>query len=239
MSNLFSGITEQAVSIFLKTLMLLVADYVQRNFSPFTIPTTWWSILLLFVLFEFLFYWAHRLGHEVNVFWAAHVVHHQSESYNLSVALRQPWVMSLMTFFLFLPIPLLGFNALTFGLVAAVSTLYQFWIHTQTVGKLGWFEKWLNTPSHHRVHHGSNPQYMDKNYGGSLIIFDRLFGTFEEEKETVKYGVTHPFGSHNAVWANTYYWLEMNWAMQQLPTWKEKGRYLLARPLRLGNNTRN
>lgn len=234
--NLFSGISEQAFSIFSKALLLTVADYLQQHYALFKIPTTWWSIIILFLLFDFLFYWAHRIGHESNLFWGSHIVHHQSQQYNLSVALRQPWLLPIMTFFLFLPIPLLGFDALSFAIVAAFSTLYQFWIHTQQIGKLGFFEYILNTPSHHRVHHGSNPQYIDKNYGAVLIVWDRLFNTFQPEEETVNYGITTPFESQNAVWANTYYLQDIWNNLPKLPTWQQKLRYIFISPMQLKNN---
>ncbi|MBL7785034.1 MAG: sterol desaturase family protein [Chitinophagales bacterium] len=234
--NLFSGISEQAFSIFSKALLLTIADYLQQHYALFKIPTTWWSITILFLLFDFLFYWAHRIGHESNLFWGSHIVHHQSQQYNLSVALRQPWLLPIMTFFLFLPIPLLGFDALSFAIVAAFSTLYQFWIHTQQIGKLGFLEYILNTPSHHRVHHGSNPQYIDKNYGAVLIIWDRLFNTFQPEEETVNYGITTPFESQNAVWANTYYLQDIWNNLQKLPTWQQKLRYIFISPMQLKNN---
>lgn len=234
--NLFSGISEQAISIFAKSVLLVVADYVRRHYALFDIPFNWWSVLLLLVLFDFIYYWAHRLGHEINFLWGAHIVHHHSPHFNLSVALRQPWFLNNLVFILFLPIPLLGFNILAFALVSAFSTLYQFWIHTQTIDRLpAWFEWLFNTPSHHRVHHGRNPQYLDKNYGAVFIVWDRLFGTFEPEHETVDYGITIPFASKNAVWANVYYWKMLLHDLRNIPSLRQKWRYITAAPARLSH----
>ena len=238
--NLFSGISEQALSIFLKSVLLMLSDWVRNHFALFDIPNTWWSFLLLFVIFDFAFYWAHRFGHEINFLWGSHIVHHQSQSYNLSVALRQPWFLNNLVFVLFLPIPLLGFNTLTFAIVAGISTLYQFWIHTQTIRFMpAWFEYIFNTPSHHRVHHGQNEQYLDKNYGAVLIIWDRLLGTFAPETEAVKYGVTVPFASKNAVWANTYYWILLWQDLKMLPTLRQKWQYIVAAPVNLNKIYKN
>lgn len=232
--NLFSGISEQALSIFLKSVLLVLSDWVRTHFALFDIPNTWWSFLLLFFMFDFIYYWAHRFGHEINFLWGSHIVHHQSQRYNLSVALRQPWFLNNLVFVLFLPIPLLGFNILTFAIVGGISTLYQFWIHTQTIGFMPrWFEYFFNTPSHHRVHHGRNKQYLDKNYGAVFIIWDRLLGTFAPEKETVEYGITVPFSSKNAVWANTYYWILLWQDIKNIPNWRKKWQYIIAPPEKL------
>lgn len=231
LGNVFSGISEQGMSIFLQATLLMVADWVSRHFALFTIPNTWWSAVILLFLFDFIYYWAHRFGHEINFLWGAHIVHHQSESYNLSVAFRQPWFLNILVFVLFLPIPLLGFNTITFAIVGGIATLYQFWIHTQTIRFMpAWFEYVFNTPSHHRVHHGRNTQYLDKNYGAVFILWDRLFGTFEKEVETVQYGITVPFASKNAVWANTYYWVLLIKDLKQLPTWRQKWQAIVTPP---------
>jgi sterol desaturase/sphingolipid hydroxylase (fatty acid hydroxylase superfamily) len=150
-------------------------------------PLTW---VALFFADDLAYYWFHRVSHESRLFWASHVVHHSSQHYNLSTALRQTWVP--MTYFPFwLPLPLLGFPVWMVLLAQAWSLIYQFWIHTERVKRLPrWVEQVLNTPSHHRVHHGSNHQYLDKNYGGILIVWDRLFGTWEPERERVRYGLT-------------------------------------------------
>src|SRR5690606_31238042 len=151
---------------------------------------------------DFAYYWWHRASHRISFLWAAHVVHHQSEDYNLAVALRQAWFTSLSSWVLNLPLAFLGVPPLVYGVCAALNTLYQFWIHTRLVGKLGPLEWVLNTPSHHRVHHGIDAPYLDTNYGGVFIVFDRLFGTFVEETHEPRYGTLDPIRSFDPVWAN-------------------------------------
>ena len=153
-------------------------------------PGDWWVWVLLFFADDFSYYWFHRISHESRGFWASHVVHHSSRHYNLSTALRQTWVP--MTYFPFwLWLPAVGFEPWMVLLAQAWSLIYQFWIHTERIRKLPrWFEYMFNTPSHHRVHHGVNDQYLDRNYGGILIIWDRMFGTYEPEGDRVRYGLT-------------------------------------------------
>ncbi|MFI5171287.1 MAG: sterol desaturase family protein [Chitinophagales bacterium] len=206
-SNLSIGIGSEATGLFFKLIIFGAYIYVYDHWSLFHIPPTWWSFLLVLILYDLCFYWAHHMLHKVNIFWGAHIVHHSSEEYNLSVALRQSWIESVLAFFIFIPIPMLGFDPIVFVPAAALDSLYQFWIHTRTVKKLPrWYEKIFNTPSHHRVHHARNPIYIDKNYGGILIIWDRIFGTFQEEEETPVFGITTPLNSWNPVWANLHYY---------------------------------
>lgn len=210
MTNISTGIGSQIFNIFAKTLLVVVFTFVYDHFAFFHVPANWYTGLLLLFLFDFCFYWAHRLGHKVNILWAAHIVHHQSEEFNLSVALRQPWLSDILTFFVFLPIPLLGFSPEFFVAIASIDILYQFIIHTKYVGKFHPLIEFIfNTPSHHRVHHAVNKQYIDKNYAGVFIIWDRLFKTFEIEKEEPLYGITTPFKSWNPVWANLHYWVDL------------------------------
>ena len=232
-SNLSLGIGNQLTGALAKGLLVVIFMYIYRHYSFFKLPVTWWSFVLCLLLFDFLFYWAHRLSHESNLFWGAHVVHHQSEEYNLSVALRQPWFQDFISFFIFLPIPLLGFNPKTFVIAAGVQTLYQFWIHTRVIGKMpAVAEYFFNTPSHHRVHHAVNPKYIDKNHAGVFIIWDRMFGTFkaEEAPEEITYGITTQFKSWNPVWANFHYYKEMWEKMRLMNSWKDKARMIFARP---------
>jgi sterol desaturase/sphingolipid hydroxylase (fatty acid hydroxylase superfamily) len=159
-----------------------------------------WAVALLGV--DLMFYWWHRASHVVNFLWAVHGVHHQSEDFNLAVALRQPLFEPITWFFFYAPLALLGIDPMTYLGAYAINRFYQFWIHTELVDKLGPLEWVLNTPSHHRVHHGVQEQYLDKNYGAILIIWDRLFASFEPEEERVIYGTTVPLRSYNPVWAN-------------------------------------
>jgi sterol desaturase/sphingolipid hydroxylase (fatty acid hydroxylase superfamily)/uncharacterized membrane protein YhhN len=169
--------------------------------------TQWYGWLLALVFYDFCYYWLHRLGHESAVLWAAHVVHHQSQHYNLSTALRQTSSGVLLGWVFYLPMALAGVPPLVFGAVALIDLLYQFWVHTEQVGKLGWFDRWFCSPSNHRVHHAVNDRYVDRNYGGVLIVWDRLFGTFKEEDEPCVYGTRSPLRSWDPVWANAeVYW---------------------------------
>lgn len=160
-------------------------------------PWAAWPVLV--VLDDFAFYCMHRCAHEIRFFWAAHVVHHSSQRYHLATALRQSWTAPLIETPFWLPVAFLGFPPHWILVQMSVSLLYQYWIHTETIGRLGLLEYVLNTPSHHRVHHGSNPEYLDTNYGGIFILWDRLFGTFAPEAAPVRYGLTHNLRTHNWV----------------------------------------
>ena len=166
-----------------------------------------WLLALLF--YDFCYYWLHRAGHEVAVFWAAHVVHHQSQDYNLSTALRQTSSGALLGWIFYLPMAVAGVPPLVFGVVALVDLLYQYWVHTEHVGKLGWFDRVFCSPSNHRVHHAVNDGYLDRNYGGILIVWDRIFGSFCEEGEPCVYGTRAPLESWDPLWSN----LEVYWAL--------------------------
>ncbi|MEJ5991530.1 lysoplasmalogenase family protein [Ramlibacter sp. PS3R-8] len=169
-------------------------------------PVGW---LLALVFYDFCYYWLHRAGHEVSVFWAAHVVHHQSQDYNLSTALRQTSSGALLGWIFYLPMALAGVPPLVFGVVALIDLLYQFWVHTEHVGKLGWFDRWFCSPSNHRVHHAVNDTYLDRNYGGVLVIWDRMFGSFREEDQKCVYGTRAPLQSWDPLWSN----FEVYWAL--------------------------
>jgi alkylglycerol monooxygenase len=229
-ANISCGITSQLSGLFLTFLGIGVYTILFEKFAFFSLQPTWYYWLVLFLLVDLAYYWGHRMSHEVNLLWGGHVVHHQSEEYNLSVALRQSSLQTVWTFAFNLPIALLGFDPLHFVLVSAFNTLYQFWIHTETIGKMGWFEYILNTPSHHRVHHGRNPKYIDKNHAGSLIIWDKMFGTFQPEEEKPTYGITKPINSWNPVFANISHYVEMSKDMKRIPSWSDKIKYMFMKP---------
>lgn len=155
------------------------------------------AFVALFFAEDFCYYWYHRISHEVRFFWAGHVAHHSSQRYTLATALRQSWTAPILGPIFWAPLPLLGFRPEWIVVASSISLLYQYWIHTETIRTLGPIEWVMNTPSHHRVHHGSNPQYIDKNHAGILIVWDRLFGTFEPEGEKVVYGLTKNLTTHN------------------------------------------
>ena len=185
-------------------------------------PDDWWVWVLLFFADDFSYYWFHRISHESRAFWASHVVHHSSEHYNLSTALRQTWVP--MTYFPFwLWMPAVGFEPWMVLLAQAWSLIYQFWIHTERIHKLPrWFEAIFNTPSHHRVHHGVNEQYLDRNYGGILIIWDRLFGTYEPEGERVRYGLTTQLRTYRPIRVAFHEYIAMWHDIRRAERWRDK-----------------
>ena len=192
--------------------------------------TAWYGWLLALLFYDFCYYWLHRAGHETALFWAAHVVHHQSQDYNLSTALRQTSTGHLLGWIFYLPMALAGVPPLVFGIVGLVDLLYQFWVHTEHVPKLGWFDRWFCSPSNHRVHHAVNDRYLDRNYGGVLVVWDRLFGTFQEEDERCVYGTRSPLESWDPLWSNAeVYWalLKDSWHARR---WTDKVRVWLKPP---------
>ncbi|WP_192984006.1 sterol desaturase family protein [Pseudomonas sp. EggHat1] len=205
LNSLSAGVLSQATGILTKVVGLLTYAFAWEHLALFELSEgSLWVWLFAFVFYDFCYYWNHRLGHERNVLWAAHAVHHQSEDYNLSTALRQTSTGFIFGWIFYLPMALVGVPPLVFFSVAALNLLYQFWVHTRHIPKLGWFEWLFITPSNHRVHHAQNPIYMDRNYGGVFILWDRIFGTFQEEldEEPVIFGVTVPLASWNPLWAN-------------------------------------
>ncbi len=232
-ANLSQGIGNQVVSLLTKGIIVGVFVWVHQNFAlfPELFRPTWYNAILCLLIFDCLYYWAHRWSHEWNFLWAAHVVHHQSEEYNLSVALRQPWFHHLLAFFVLLPVPVLGFEPMMILGIGAFVTLYQFWIHTKAIDKMpAWFEFIFNSPSHHRVHHARDPKYIDKNHAAVFIIWDRIFGTFQAEEEEPTYGITTPLRSYNPVWGNLHHWVDMWKLAYRAPKWSDKIKVLFARP---------
>ena len=202
-NSLSLGVLSQIANLFLRVLnygiYVLVFEHVALGRWP---TDAWWAWALAIVFYDFCYYLDHRAGHEVAVFWGEHVVHHQSQSYNLTTALRQTSSSALLTWVFFLPMAIAGVPPVMFGVAAIVDLLYQYWIHTELVGKLGWFDRWFASPSNHRVHHAVNDRYVDRNYGGIFMIWDRLFGTFVEEDERCVYGTRAPLDSWDPLWAN-------------------------------------
>src|SRR5262249_13884093 len=177
-SDLGAGIGQQIFAIPLNALLVAAYIWVSKTTALAKWPeASIWSWIVAFLLVDLCYYWFHRASHRVNFIWATHIVHHQSEEFNLSVALRQSWIQSLFSMVFYLPLATLGVPLEVALGAIALNTIGQFWFHTRVIGRLGWLEWVLNTPSHHRVHHGRNPKYLDKNYAGVLIIWDRLFGT--------------------------------------------------------------
>jgi sterol desaturase/sphingolipid hydroxylase (fatty acid hydroxylase superfamily) len=221
-NSLSAGTLSTTIGYFTRLLPAVIWGYALQNLALFDVDLALFDFslrgLLLWALalvaFDFCYYWKHRMGHEISVLWAAHAVHHQSEEYNLSTALRQSSTDFLFGWIFYLPLFLLGMPFEVFVTVNALDLIYQFWVHTRMIDRLGWLDRVMVTPSNHRVHHAQNEIYIDKNYGGILILWDRLFGTFQEERddEPVVFGVRKPLANWNPFWANLqvydYLWFD-------------------------------
>ena len=213
--------------------MVLAMLVALHGISPFSFGWTWWVWPVCFVLDDLAYYWFHRCAHRVRWFWASHVNHHSSQHYNLSTALRQSWTGFLALNFVFrLPLALAGFEPGMIVFCGALNLIYQFWIHTEAIGRMPrWVEAVMNTPSHHRVHHAVNPRYLDRNFAGTFIVWDRMFGTFapEADSEGVKYGLVHQLGSFNLAWTAFHEWVSIARDLRHAP-WRHKLSYVWREP---------
>ena len=246
-ASISMGLGNVFLGVFAKIIVLAALTYVYMNFRLFTIPFVWWAWILIFFAEDFTYYWFHRISHENRFFWASHVIHHSSQKYNLSTALRQTWTGSFISFIFWLPLPLLGFHPVMILAQMSISLIYQYWIHTELIIKMPkWFESIFNTPSHHRVHHATNPQYLDRNHAGILIIWDKIFGSFEPEVEKPAYGLVKNIDTFNPVkiafqeWINlfndafmshTSFMNKLNYFIKP-PGWKHDGTGILSSDLR-------
>ncbi|WP_181233294.1 sterol desaturase family protein [Enhygromyxa salina] len=224
LADVTSGTVFQVLEVFFKFVPLLVYAWVVERYALIDWgESTWGLFFTALLLVDFMYYWWHRESHVINLLWAVHGVHHQSEDFNLAVALRQPIFEPITWFFFYIPLALLGIPVEVFLAAYALDLLYQFFIHTELVRKLPAPIEWVfNTPSHHRVHHGVQDQYLDKNYGGILVIWDRMFGTFEAEDERVIYGTTVPVHSYNPLWTNFNYFQHMASLARQATRLRDK-----------------
>lgn len=209
-ADLSCGITQQITTVFYAAVYLSIYVAFYEHARLFTLPkTSWWVYLLCFMGVDLAYYWFHRSCHRINFFWGGHAAHHQSEEYNLTVALRQGTFSEPLALIFYLPLAILGFHPVLFFVCKELNIIYQFWIHTRMIGRLGAIEWVFNTPSHHRVHHGKNPKYIDKNHAGVFIFWDKLFGSFQPEEEEPIYGTVSAFSSWNPLWANVEHWFEL------------------------------
>jgi sterol desaturase/sphingolipid hydroxylase (fatty acid hydroxylase superfamily) len=204
------------------------------EYRLWTVPVnTVWGLAALFLGVEFCYYWQHRYSHECRWFWATHSVHHSPQHFNLSAAYRLGWTGRFTGALLFyVPLTLLGFHPVAIGGALAANLLYQFWLHTELIGKLGWFDQWFNSPSNHRVHHATNPNYLDCNYGGVIMVFDRMFGTYvpESDADAPRYGLVKQLNSHNPFVIAFHEWTAMAKDLITARTLREVYGYLFARP---------
>lgn len=233
-ASLIMGLGNNISSIVFAGLIGAWSVFVYEH-RLFDIPFAWWIWVIAFVLDDFLYYWSHRLAHTVRWFWADHVVHHSSQHYNLTTALRQPWISPFTLKFLWLgsAMVFVGFHPALVAFVGALNLIYQFWIHTEAIKRCpAWFEAIFNTPSHHRVHHATNPLYLDRNYAGILIIWDKMFGTFQPEldAEPCRYGIVKNLGTYNPIKIAVHEWLSIVKDMAGAKSAKDAALYLLAPP---------
>jgi alkylglycerol monooxygenase len=231
-NSLSAGTLSTTFGYFTKIVPTVIWAYAFQEFALIDMPLAWFDTsvsglllwLVAMVAWDFCYYWSHRCGHEVSILWASHAVHHQSEDYNLSTALRQTSTGFLFTWIFYLPLFLVGFPPEVLITVNSLNLIYQFWVHTQHIGKLGVLDRILVTPSNHRVHHAQNEKYIDRNYGGILVLWDRLFGSFQEEldEEPVVFGVRKPLASWNPFWANVQVYAYLWFDAVRTRRWRDK-----------------
>jgi len=226
------GLGNVAISAALKIITFAIVLFFY-NMVPWSIPYTWWAFILCFIWIDFWRYWAHRVAHENRFWWATHVTHHSSEKYNWSVSFRLGWTQHIKIIF-FIPVALAGFHPVVFFICHQIAVLYQFWIHTEYIRKLPKpIEYIFTTPSHHRVHHARNDKYLDKNYGSTFIIWDRIFGTFQGEEEKADYGITRPINSYNPVYLCFHEWMDIVRDVKNSKSLKEAYVMTFVRPSKL------
>jgi alkylglycerol monooxygenase len=222
-NSLTAGVLSRMTGIVKQLFPLTIYVVAYEQLALFQMESSWWMWVTAFVLYDFCYYWNHRLGHEMNILWAAHVVHHSSEEYNLTTALRQSGS-SFFSWIFYLPMAILGFEPLVLITVGSLNLIYQFWVHTRHIPKLGWYEGVFVTPSNHRVHHAQNQIYIDRNYGGVFILWDRLFGSFQEELDEDKpiYGIRKALKSWNPLWANVHVYAQLGKDCWHAKRWQDK-----------------
>jgi sterol desaturase/sphingolipid hydroxylase (fatty acid hydroxylase superfamily) len=235
LASISMGLGSIVSDIISKSLAFVAFVWLFENFGIFKEQLSWTVLgwVLLFFLDDFTFYWHHRLSHEVRILWAAHVNHHSSEQYNLSTALRQSWTEIFYKYIFFLWLPFLGFHPLMVLTQISINLIFQFWVHTKFIKKLPPFIEFIfNTPSHHRVHHASNPRYLDRNHAGTLIIWDRMFGTFSAEKdeEPVVYGITTNIDTYNPLKIASHEFTSMWKDIREAPKFSDRLKYIFYAP---------
>ena len=228
-ANITMGLGSVVIGLLTKTFAFFVFLWIYQ-FRLFEIPNTWWMWGLLLLADDVTFYWYHRSAHEIRFFWAAHVQHHSSEHMNFSVALRQSWGEPFIKFLFYMWLPFIGFNPVYILIMQSISLVYQFFPHTKLVGKLGPIEWIFNSPSHHRVHHATQVQYLDKNHAGILIIWDRMFGTFQKEKEVPIYGITENINTFSPLKIASHEYVNLWQDIRRTKKFSDKINYLIKPP---------
>jgi len=234
MTSMLMGLGSTVAGALTATFYVGLAYWVWTTFQIFDFGAAWWVFVLAFVLDDFAYYWFHRLSHRMRWMWAAHVIHHSSQHYNLSTALRQTWTGAFTPAILIrMPIFMIGIEPAIVFFCAGLNLLYQFWIHTEAIDKMPrWFEYLLNTPSHHRVHHANNPRYLDANYAGVFMVWDRMFGSYipERKEEPCRYGLVTDLGTFNPLRVAVHEWVGIFSDIWSAKRWKDRALFLLAPP---------
>jgi sterol desaturase/sphingolipid hydroxylase (fatty acid hydroxylase superfamily) len=233
------GVGNVIINFFLKITFFYIL-IVAYNFIPWRFPLNWWTFIPCYILFDFCSYWAHRISHMQRFWWATHVVHHSSENYNLTVSFRLSWVQNLKIIF-FLPVALIGFHPIIFFVVSQIAVLFQFWVHTEYIRKIHPIIEFIfATPSNHRVHHGAQEKYMNKNYGATFIIWDRMFGTYQKEEEQAVYGITHNLKEKaNPLVLNFHEYADMWKDIKSTKSLREKIFYIFGDPIKIDRHKKN
>jgi len=237
-ANFSVGIAERLLNLFIAASFYQVYNWIYSNYSIFEIPNKWYVWVFLLLATDLIWYWYHRLGHEINFLWAAHIVHHQSEEFNLTAAARITTIQAVFRNVFWCVLPLLGFHPNMIIVILLAHGAYSFFTHTQLIGKIGWLEYVFITPSLHGVHHASDEKYLDKNYGDVFVFWDKIFGTFQTEEEPPKYGLTHPIKSYSFLWQHFHYYLEIFEAYGRAHGFKAKWKAIFGSPALMDQNIR-
>lgn len=237
-ANFSVGIAERLLNLFIAASFYQVYQWVYINYAIFDIANKWYVWIILLLATDLVWYWYHRLGHEINFLWAAHIVHHQSEEFNLSAAARITTIQAIFRNVFWCVLPLIGFHPNMIITILLAHGAYSFFTHTQLVGKIGWLENILITPSLHGVHHASDEKYLDKNYGDVFVFWDKIFGTFQTEEEPPKYGLTHPIKSYSFLWQHFHYYLEIAEAYNRAHGFKAKWKAVFGSPAYMDQSIR-
>jgi len=237
-ANFSVGIAERLLNLFIAASFYQVYQWLYVNYAIFNISTAWYVWVLLLLSTDLVWYWYHRLGHEINFLWAAHIVHHQSEEFNLSAAARITTIQAVFRNVFWCILPLIGFHPNMIITILLAHGAYSFFTHTQLIGKINWLENILITPSLHGVHHASDEKYLDKNYGDVFVFWDKLFGTFQAEEEAPEYGLTHPIKSYSFLWQHFHYYLEIGEAYRRANGFKAKWNAVFGSPALMDQNIR-
>lgn len=237
-TNISIGIAERLINLFVSYSFFGMFVYVYDHYALFHIPNHWTVWILLLLATDLVWYWYHRLGHEINLFWGAHIVHHQSEEFNYTVSARVTTIQAFVRNIFWCVLPLIGFHPALIITISVIHAGYSFFTHTQVIGKLGWLENILITPSLHGVHHASNEKYINKNYGDLFVFWDKLFGTFQREEEKPVYGLTHPLKSQSFMWQHFHYYFEMVAAIKKEHSFKKALHIIFGPPEMLDQDIR-